>query len=47
LAEVGLPPPGPAQGIQQLRERGYPVLGDGLTVGEAEQAIAILIGTTG
>ena len=44
LAELGLAPPVPAQVVEQLRERGYPVAGDGLTVDEAAQAMAALLG---
>jgi hypothetical protein len=46
LAELGLAPPVPAQVMQRLRERGYPILDDGVTVSEAEQAIAGLLGAT-
>jgi energy-coupling factor transporter ATPase len=44
LLELGLAPPVPAQVIQRLRERGYPIAGDGLTVDEAAGAIATLLG---
>lgn len=44
LAELGLAPPVPAQVVQRLRERGYPIAGDGLTVDEAARAIATLLG---
>jgi energy-coupling factor transport system ATP-binding protein len=46
LTELGLVPPVPAQVIQRLRERGYPILDDGVTLSEAEQAIAGLLGAT-
>jgi energy-coupling factor transport system ATP-binding protein len=45
LAEMGLAPPEAAQIILRLRERGYPVPADALTIEEAEPALVALLGT--
>jgi energy-coupling factor transport system ATP-binding protein len=47
LTELGLAPPVPTQVIQRLRERGYPIPDDGLTVDEVDRAIASFLGTSG
>ena len=43
LEELSLALPEAAQVLRRLRERGYPVAADGLTMDEAEQAIARLL----
>ena len=47
LAAVGLLPPEPVQVVQRLRAMGLPVAGDALTVEEAGDAVAALLGAGG
>ncbi len=43
LAEIGLAPPEATQVVQRLRERGYLIADDALTIDEAEHALAALL----
>lgn len=47
LAALGLLPPEPVQVVQRLRSMGLPVSGDALTVEEAGDAVAALLGVGG